>query len=66
MVLRKIIHHIVPTIQSARVFTEDEIEGYQKSGIAFKTNKGTKYNSVEWQSTERSERMQKCQDWEIV
>ena len=66
MVLRKIVHHIAPAIYRARAFTEDESEGYQKSGIAFKTNKGTKYDIVEWQSTERSNRMQKCQDWEIV
>ena len=66
MVLRKIVHHIVPAIHRAREFREDESEGCQKSGIAFKTNKGTKYDNVEWQSTERSDGMQKCQDWEMV
>ena len=58
-------HHIVRAINRARAFTDDKREGHQKSGIAFKTNKGTKYDNVEWQNTERSDRMQKCQDWEI-
>ena len=62
MVLRKIVHHIVPAIHWAREFTENENESHQKSGIAFKNNKGAKYDNVEWQSTERSDRMQKCQE----
>ena len=68
MVLRKIVHHVVPAIHQAREFTEDTEESgeYQKSGKASKTNKGTRYDNVEWQSTERRERMQKCQDWEMV
>ena len=44
-------HHIVPAIHRAGAFTEDESEGYQKSEKAFKTNKGTKYDNVERQST---------------
>ena len=47
MVLQKIIHHIVPAIHRTREFTEDESEGYQKSGIAFMTNEGTKYDNLE-------------------
>ena len=42
---------IVPAIHRVREFTEDESEGYQKSGIAFKTTTGSKYDNVEWQST---------------
>ena len=68
MVLRKIVHHIAPAFYRARAYTEDDDdeEGYQKSGIAFKTNEGTKYDNVKWQSTERSERIQHCEDWEIA
>ena len=66
MVLRKIVHHIVPAIHRARAFTEDETDGYQKSGKAFKANKCTKYDNMKWQSTQRSDRMQKCQDWAMV
>ena len=44
----------------------DESGGYQISGIAFKTNKGTEYDNVESQSTEKSDRLQKCQDWEMI
>ena len=47
----KTAHHIVPAIHRARAFTEDESEGYQKSEIAVKTNKGTKFDNVERQST---------------
>ncbi len=65
MVLRKIVHHIAPAIHRARAYTADAEEGYQRSGIAFKTNKGTN-NNVKWQSTVRSEKIQHCQDWEIV
>ena len=60
MVLRKTVPHIVPAIHRARAFTDDESERHQKSGVAFKTNKDTKYDNVEWQSTERSDRIQKC------
>ena len=42
MVLRKIVHHIAPAFYRARAYTKDEEEGYQKSGIAFKTNEGYK------------------------
>ena len=46
----KMAHHIVLAIHRTRTFT-DESEGYQKSEIAVKTNKGTKYDNVERQST---------------
>ncbi len=58
MVLRKIVHYIASAIHRARAYTADADEGYQRSGIAFKTKNGngTKYANVNWQSIEREVR----------
>ena len=57
MVLRKIVHHIASAIYRARAYKVDAEKGYHRSGIASKTSKGTKYDNVKWQNTERSKKI---------
>ena len=61
--LQKIVHQIASATHRARAFTEDESEGYQKSRLIKALNE---YDNVEWQSTEKSDRIQKFQDWGIL
>ena len=49
--------HIGPWIKHARAFIEDGSDGYQNSGIASKTNKGTKFDNVKVQKNEKGHRM---------
>lgn len=66
MVLRKIIHHLAPAVIRARAFTEDKSDRCQKSGIAFKSDKGTAYKNTKWTSDEVNDRIPFCEDWEVT
>ena len=65
MVLREIVHHIIPAILQVRNARTAE-DGETRTGIAFKTEEGKKYKNVAWLGDKTQNKIQNAEDWKVV
>ena len=66
MVLREIVHQLVPAIIKARRPAKDERDKQSVTGIAFRTDSGNKYNNLAWLGTGKQEIIRDCEDWLVA
>ena len=70
MVLREIVHQLVPAIIKARRPAVDDGDKQSATvpvtGIAFRTDSGNKYDNVAWLGTGKEEIIRDCEDWLVV
>jgi len=57
---------MIPAILRARLPTLGEKDKHLCSGIAFKSEEGTKYSNTAWLRTNSESRIQNCEDWQVV
>ncbi|XP_072025306.1 uncharacterized protein [Amphiura filiformis] len=66
MVLREIVHQLVPAVLIARCWIVGDGDQQNVTGISFGTETGKKYKNVAWHRTQKDNIIQSCEDWQVV
>ena len=66
MVLREIVHQLVPAIIKTRRPAFEHGDKQSVTGIAFKTGDGKKYNNIARLRTSKQATIRDCEDWLVV